>query len=304
MDSLTTLMERKSYDLVIKLTEKSNDPISLFYRITSFLAVGQSEEALNVINTKQLILQQRLAILIKVHIEILCLLGRFDEAYDKLAYYQELPYESQEVEERLQEMKTFIRDEEKNKNRRDSLNEEEIINKLMGQNDDEVLQALDAIKNYKIDRFLLPIFKIMLSYPKQVVRTFALLLLVNEKYDKEVQFLYFDELITVVPSSLEEPFIIPGLKDLNEFAYALQSMYHDPSVASNALQIVSSYLLYIYPHKIEMNLDEILVVFGFLAKKLLQANINDLEAVCQEKGLNYQEISHKINEINEDLKNF
>ena len=84
MDSLSTLMERKSYDLVIKLTENSNDPVALFYRITSFLAVGQSQEALNVINSKQLILQQRLAILIKIHIEILCLLGRFDEAYDEL----------------------------------------------------------------------------------------------------------------------------------------------------------------------------------------------------------------------------
>ena len=304
MDSLSTLMERKSYDLVIKLTENSNDPVALFYRITSFLAVGQSQEALNVINSKQLILQQRLAILIKIHIEILCLLGRFDEAYDKLHYYEELPYESQEVEEQLQAMKQFIRDEEKSQNKRDSLNEDEIMNKLMGTNDAEVLAALDALKNFKIDRFLLPILKIMRSYPKQVVRTFALLLLVDAKYDKEVQFLYFDELITVIPSSLEEPFIIPGLKDLNELAYSFQSLYHDPSVSANALHIVSSYLLYIYPHKIDMSLDEILIVFGFLAKKLLQANIDDLEAMCQEKGLDYQATNRKINEINEDLKNF
>ena len=72
----------------------------------------------------------------------------------------------------------------------------------------------------------------------------------------------------------------------------------------NAMQIVSSYLLYIYPRKLDMDADEVLVVFGFLAKKLLQANIDDLEEICEAKGLDYSQIEQTINEINEDLKNF
>ena len=35
MDSLKTLMDKKQYDLVIKLTENSNDSIALFYRLSA-----------------------------------------------------------------------------------------------------------------------------------------------------------------------------------------------------------------------------------------------------------------------------
>ena len=304
MDSLKSLMDKKQYDLVIKLTENSNDSLSLFYRISALLAVGKIDDALNVINTKRKILQEKLSLLVKIHIEILCLLGRFDDAYEQLRYYVELPYQNQETEEILRAMPDYIRKEEKNSFRQHSLSSDEIMGQLMSKNEEEVLAALDSVKDLKLDQYLLPVLKIARSFPKQVVRTFALLLLVNQKYDKEVDFLHHDNLIKVVPSSLEEPFSIPGFKSLNELSFELQSLYHDPSIASNALQIVSSYLLYIYPEPIKLTADEILVVFGFLAKRLLRVNEDDLKDICQEKGLDYQSISQKINEINEDLKNF
>ena len=62
MDSLKTLMDKKQYDLVIKLTENSNDSIALFYRLSAFMVVGQSENALNLIKTKRLILQKNLSL--------------------------------------------------------------------------------------------------------------------------------------------------------------------------------------------------------------------------------------------------
>ena len=304
MDSLKTLMDKKAYDLVISLTENSQDSLSLFYRISALLAVGKSTDALNVINSKQIILQEKLSLLVKIHIEILCLLGRFDDAYDKLRYYVELPYQNQETEEVLRAMPDYIRKEEKNSYRQHAMSSDDIMNQLMSKNEEEVLAALDALKEEKLDQYLLPILKIIRSFPKQVVRTFALLLLVNQKYDKEVEFLHKDELKKVVPSSLEEPFSVPGFKNLNEVSFALQSLYHDPSIASNALQIISSYLLYIYPDRLDLSSDEIVVVFGFLAKRLLRVNEDDLKDVCLDKGLDFQSISQKINEINEDLKNF
>ena len=194
-------MDKKQYDLVIKLTENSNDSVALFYRLSALVAVGQSEEALKLINSKRLILQKRLDILIKVHLEILCLLGRFDEAYDELKYYQELPYESQVVEEILKAMPEYIRKEERGAYSHHEKNEEQIISLLMSKNDEEVLAALDAIKNEPLNHYLLPILKIMRSHPRQVVRSFALLLLVNNKYDKEVDFLDGEKLIKVIPAS-------------------------------------------------------------------------------------------------------
>ena len=304
MDSLKTLMDKKQYDLVIKLTENSNDSIALFYRLSALLAVGKSEDALNLIKTKRLILQNKLALLIKFHIEILCLLGRFDEAYSELKYYEDLPYESQEVEEILRSMPAYIRDQEKASFGNRHLDEDEIRQRLMSKNDEEVLAALDDIKSLPINNYLLNILKLISSHPRQVIRSFALLLLVNAKYDKEVQFLHFDKLVKVNPAKLPEPFSVPGFQNLESLSFTLQNEYRDPSVAQNALQVISSYLLYIYPSGIELEKEEVIVVFGYIAKRLLQIETDDLAEICEQKGLDYDKISAQIREIEEDLNNF
>ena len=303
MDSLKTLMDQKHYDLVIKLTENSNDAIALFYRLSALLAVGQSEEALNLIKTKRLILQKKLDLLIKFHIEILCLLQRFDEAYNELRYYEELPYESQEVEEMLRSMPAFIRKEEK-ASYRPIVDEEELKKRLLCKNDEDVLAALDQIKYMPINRFLINLFHLTSTHPRQIIRSFALLVLVNQKYDKEVSFLHFGEMLKVIPAQLDDPFIVPGYSSLEEFSSALQSFYHDPSIANNALNLVSSYLLYTYPDKLDLTADESLIAFGYLAKKLLNIKTDDLEQVCQEKGLDYSKLLQRMHEIESDLNSF
>ena len=303
MDSLKTLMDQKNYDLVIKLTENSNDAISLFYRLSALLAVGKSEDALNLIKSKRLIMQKRLALLIKFHIEILCLLKRFDEAYDELKYYEELPYESQEVEEVIRSMPAYIRNEEKNVYI-PPLDEDALRAKLLCQNDGEVLAALNQIKSIPLNPFLISIFKLTMSHKRQIIRSIVLLVLVYQKYDKEVKFLHHDKIITVVPSKLDDPFIVPGYSSIEEFSFALQSAYHDPSISDNALNVISSYLLYTYPDKLDLSPDESLVIFGYVAKKLLKINIDDLEKVCHEKGLDYSKVKNRMQEVEEDLNNF
>ena len=94
MDSLKSLMDKRQYDLVIKLTEDSQDMNYLFYRISALLATGKGEEALSVIKKNREILQGDLPLLMKIHIEILCLLNNFDEAYEevKQIFGQELDF--------------------------------------------------------------------------------------------------------------------------------------------------------------------------------------------------------------------
>ena len=304
MDSLKTLMEKNQYDLVIKLTENSNDSISLFYRLSALVAVGKNNEALELIKNKRNMFQSRLNLLIKFHIEILCLLGKFDEAYDELKYYENLPYESQEVEEVLRAMPNYIRNAEKASFGRKPIDEDQIRTRLLSKNDEDVLAALDEIKSLNINNYLLNILKLIRSHSRQIIRSFALLLLVNARYDKEVEFLHFDRLVKVIPSKLPEPFKIPGFNSIEEVSFAMQKEYRDPTVSQNALQILSSYLLYIYPSQIEYEQEEILLIFGHLAKHLLQIDTSDLEAKCKEKGFDFNQINKQIKEIEEDLNNF
>lgn len=304
MDSLKTLMEKNQYDLVIKLTENSNDSIALFYRLSALVAVGKNEDALALIKSKRDIFETRLNLLVKFHIEILCLLGQFDEAYDELKYYENLPYQNQEVEEVLRAMPTYIRNAEKASYGRKPLDEDQIRTRLLSKNDEDVLAALDEIKSLNINNYLLNILKLIRSHSRQIIRSFALLLLVNAKYDKEVEFLHFDRLTKVIPNQLPQPFQVPSFNSVEEVNFAMQKEYRDPTVAQNALQILSSYLLYIYPSQIEYEPEEILLIFGYIAKKLLQIDNSDLESQCEAKGFDFNQIEKQIKEIEEDLNNF
>ncbi len=304
MDSLKTLMDKKQYDLVLKLTENSQDSLALFYRLSAMLATGRSEDALKLIKDKRQILLAKPGVLMKIHIELLCLLGKFDEAYSELRYYQELPYENQETEELLNSLPKYIREEEIKVYKRQEVGQDELRKKLLSKNDVDVLSALDAVRGQSLESFLLPIINILKNYPKQLVRTFALLLLVAKKYDKKVEFLHGDKLIEVIPSELDEPFIIPGLGNIDDLSSLFQNEYHDPSLSQNAINILSSYMVYIYPNKVNYSKEELLVVFGYIAKELLQSKDNDLDKLCEKHGLDKQEIKEEVNKIKAHLEDF
>ena len=304
MDSLKTLMDKKQYDLVLKLTENSQDSLALFYRLSAMLATGRSEDALKLIKDKRQILLAKPGVLMKIHIELLCLLGKFDEAYSELRYYQELPYENQETEELLNSLPKYIREEEIKVYKRQEVGQDELRKKLLSKNDVDVLSALDAVRGQSLESFLLPIINILKNYPKQLVRTFALLLLVAKKYDKKVEFLHGDKLIEVIPSELDEPFIIPGLGNIDDLSSLFQNEYHDPSLSQNAINVLSSYMVYIYPNKVNYSKEELLVVFGYIAKELLQNKDNDLDKLCEKHGLDKQEIKEEVNKIKAHLEDF
>ena len=304
MDSLKSLMDKKQYDLVLKLTENSQDSLALFYRLSAMLATGRSEDALKLIKDKRQILLAKPGVLMKIHIELLCLLGKFDEAYSELRYYQELPYENQETEELLNSLPKYIREEEIKVYKRQEVGQDELRKKLLSKNDVDVLSALDAVRGQSLESFLLPIINILKNYPKQLVRTFALLLLVAKKYDKKVEFLHGDKLIEVIPNELDEPFIIPGLGNIDDLSSLFQNEYHDPSLSQNAINILSSYMVYIYPNKVNYSKEELLVVFGYIAKELLQSKDNDLDKLCEKHGLDKQEIKEEVNKIKAHLEDF
>ena len=304
MDSLKSLMDKKQYELVLKITENSQDSLSLFYRLSALLAVNRINDALALIKDKRSILIAKPAILMKIHIEILCLLGRFDEAYEELNYYKELPYENQQTEELLNYLPKYIREEEKKLFKRQEVGQEEIRKKLLSKNDNDVLTALNAVREYDLNSFLLPILNILKTYPKQMIRSYALLLLTAKSYDKVVPFLSQDKLIEVKPSELKDPFVLEGIGDIEAISQLFQNAYHNPSLVQNAVNILSSYLIYIYPNKVSFNENQLIVVFGYLAQDLLQIKDVDLDKLCAERQLDKEETLKEINKIKDLLQDF
>ena len=274
MDNLKSLMDKHEFELVIKLTENAKDSTSIFYRIGALLSTNKGQEALTTIKKNRKELEKDMAVLIKVHIETLCILGLFDEAHEELEYYKNLPYVSQEVEEILKDIPKYIRLEEKNMFKMPVNDDETLIKYLKGTDIDMAIAALDEIRSRDITKFIPAIAYLMVNFEKQSVRSFALLLLVQKQVDKTFKFNNMGKLIDVNPKDLEPPFVDEGFISLVK---RLENEYKNPVVSDNAIQLYSSYIIYTYPNTPKFDEDKLVIALHYIANHYLQMDNSNLK---------------------------
>lgn len=302
MDNLKTLMDKRHYELVIKLTENATDATTLFYRISAQLGSGKAEDALNCINTNQKTLESNMSLLIKVHLEVLCLLGRFDEAFAVLDYYKNRPYVSQEVEELLRDMPKMIRLEEQKHNSMRFIKDEDLIRKFESQDPDDILMVIDIVRERDINKFLNYIQNVMINFPKQSIRSLMLLLLVQKQINRSFSFNHIGEIITVNPSFIEPPFVGDTF---NQIIKELELAYRNPVLSENAISILSTHLIYIYPQSMNIETQVLIEALYQIANEYLNNDVKDsLEGRCQEKSIDVSEVNSLIVDIKKSLDNF
>ena len=302
MDNLKSLMDKKQYDLVIELTKNSVDPNDLFFRVSAFLASGKGKEALSVIENNRKILESDLSLLMKVHIEILCLLNMFDKAYEEMEYYKNLPYVSQQVEEMLDILPKMIREEEKKQYASKNLNDDELRKRLMSNDENLVLPSVDLLRDKDLNFFLKEIKHILSDFPIQSIRSFTLLLCVQKHLNQILSFNHMGTIIEVNPSELEPPFIGD---EFNSFLRYLQSEVKDPVVSENAIQIFSSFIIYIYPETVTISYPVLALALKQIAYEYLRMDDADtLEQACEEKNVSAKEVKELIQRIKSCVEDF
>jgi len=301
MDNLKSLMEQQNYELVIKLTANSTNNTELFYRVSALIALAKPVEALKVIETNQKIMEKDLKILLKIHIEILCILGKFDEAYEKYNYYSSLPYVNQETEEVIRAIPKYIRDEEKEYYSSKEISEDKLLDKLLSKDQNDVAAALDGIRSKDLSKFILPLQKVLTDFPKQSIRSLALFLLVEKKYNKLVKFKHFNDIVEVVPEDLYTPF----QDDIfTSIVTRMNSEYKNTTISDTAIQLLSSYVIYIYPQEISLDINEALAVFYLIASKYLSITDYKEEDVCNMFNAPINNVKALIKSIEEMLNTF
>ena len=298
MDSLKSLLDQKKYDLVLKLTEGSESANDLFYRISAYIYLGQYENALFVIQDHQQILQSNLSSLITAHINLLCALSRFDQARATLDYYANLPYESQAVEEILRQMPEVIELEEKKQTSVRFYDDEQIETYLKSDKFEDVLIGLDTIRNRDIFTFLPILQNILVNNPRQLVRSYTLMLLVQKEVDRQLKMKSLDEIIEVNPKHLNPPFTSAVF---NETIRLMDSEYKDPSLAQNATQLFSEYEMYLYPRSLKEAPKDLCAAFYIIARKYANAEIKDLHSYFDAMELDEVKINELVKHIEEIL---
>ena len=280
MDNLRSLFDKKEYDLVIKLTRNSSDVDDLFYCLSAYLSLNKINEALELIKEKKSILETRLPMLMRTHVELLCLAQKFDEAYKVIKEYEYMPYFSQEAEETLKSLPNIVREYERNFYKAHELNEDELMKALLSKDANVVIGALDSLREKDITPYLIYLSKILTDFPKQSIRSFALLLLVQKELNKVMKFNHMGKVIEVNPSELKAPFIGNEFSDISS---KLVEVYKDSSLSVNALQILSTYLIYIYPEEVDYSDPMLIEALRIITSKYLkQPYVSEHSKECEE----------------------
>ena len=301
MDNLKSLLDSKQYDLVLKLTETSTSSNDLFYRISAFIFLGKYEDALYVIQDHQEILESNLPALINAHINLLCVLGRFEQAYTVLDYYNNLPYQSQVVEEILRKMPKVIEAEEKKQTTYKFYSDEEIEQMLRSDKFEDVLLALDTIKNRDILSFLPILKELLVSDSKEVIKSYILMMLVKKEVDRDLVIVKKGKEIKVNPKHLIPPFIGEIFDGVIK---GFDKEFKDSTLSQIATQLFSQYTIYIYPKEYPYSVKEYLAAFYLLAKDYASSMNSDLSSLSFINELDLEKINKIKEEIDKMLEEF
>ena len=301
MDNLKSLLDSKQYDLVLKLTETSTSSNDLFYRISAFIFLGKYEEALYVIQDHQETLESNLPALINAHINLLCVLGRFEQAYTVLDYYNNLPYQSQVVEEILRKMPKIIEAEEKKQTTYKFYSDEEIEQMLRSDEFEDVLLALGTIKNRDILSFLPILKELLVSDSKEAIKSYILMMLVKKEVDRDLVIVKKGKEIKVNPKHLIPPFMGEVFDGVVK---GFDKEFKDSTLSQIATQLFSQYSIYIYPEEYPYSIKEYLAAFYLLAKDYASSMNSDLSSLSFVNELDLEKINRIKEEIDKMLEEF
>ncbi len=286
MDNIESLFNKKEYDLILDLTKESKDPKELLMRISCYVIKGNIDKALDEIEKNQSLIEVKYQLrLMKLHFELLLSKKLFDEARLALKHYENLPYVSQEVEEFMREMKDRI-EEESHPKAHQKFELDEIYDILEKETDQgKISQVLFSLKNFNINIYI-DSLKIFMKREdvNPNFRTYALILLIDEKFNEEIEFLSQKGMLKINPSKVNPPFSGNGFNETCKLI-TLKAK-NDVSLTETALHLFNCYIIDTYPEDI-FNLD---------LEKLSSAFIRIAESYLDKKPSSYDEETIKLSD--------
>ena len=268
MSKITDLYEKEQFQEVIKLENEAKETNEMVSVLFSYMSLNEYKEALDYLLKNKKVLYEKVPdLVIQTHISLLCGLYRFDDAYMVAREYQDMPYVSQVVEEVLKGLNKQIRQVELEFYRDSSIVSDEQVKKMIKSNDSEdVVGAISYIRDRGIDKFISEIQSILSEFPKQSVRSLYLVMLLENNYDKEVEFNRFGQRIKIIPNQVTNP-----IKDNYEKKMEVIASFCDKdiTVRETAEKIFVQYSLASLPKPIELDDKVTLEAIACIAKQYL-----------------------------------
>lgn len=301
MDNLTSLLNKKEYELVLELSKGNDDPEALYCRISAFLNLGKAKEAMDLVEKKREILWNASPLkCLKANFELRFILEEYDEAYADADYFISLPYVSQEVEEVLRSLNKSIRYSERQSSLKKNYSDEEVEKILLeGKDQYEIISLLTSFNDAKAIYYSSKIITMIKTTKSNIVKTYGLMLLIKAKYPKEIIFDKNGQTYHITPSEELLPYERKETKDLLEM---IQKEVKDPSLFNIAKNILNNFMFELFPENIlnKGSLNVYCVALVNLSNSYLQSKA-DINPLLEKYGLSQKEVDDTQNFISETL---
>ena len=247
----------------------------VFFVVSAFLSLGQGQKAMQVLLEKrELLWKANPSLLLKANFETRFALRQFDEAYEDLRYFQNLPYVSQAIEEQLRDLPHRIRVEEIASGGPKPIDEEEMHALLHDERDPATLLAyLNTLKKLDLEPFFGDLHSLLEAEDvHDDVKSYALMLLSAHHDDTTVSFEKGGKRFTLIPQEVRMPYATPEYSRVR----LLIQQGNEPSVSEVAGELLDQYVLARYPETYDCpenpSLDH--EAFRYLARKYLSIKPN------------------------------
>ena len=256
------------------------------------MILGKELDAINFINSNLDSLFKTYPLkTMNAHFELLLKNKLYKDAYKALDIYENKPYVSQEVEEFMRDMKIRISEAEHPTQKAISGIDEVIEVLEKSTSNAELARVLFSLKEYNFSMYKDALMKVTSNvnvHPS--LRTYALIVMVENHLDQDVNFIQGKLMKSVNPSKLTPPFVNKAHQELVKLIH--NHSMNDITLESTANQLLSYYTMDIYPEMIkEENIELDAKAFVALAKQYLSSPSEMEEEVKTRK----EEIEKVIN---------
>lgn len=207
MSIVQELLEQGKLDELLAYVQGKDDPECQLGEIAAYAGKNQPQKALALLlERREALFKAKPLATMRFNLSLRFTLKQFDEAYQDAEFYENQPYQSQQVEEFLATIRDEIRHAEK-ASFSHVYEEDELHDALSGKEGEEILSAAlhqliqKGIEGYEEDLIALCSAKI-----RRDLRSFALELLAAYGYPEKVAFDLGKEIIEVTPKELFLPF--------------------------------------------------------------------------------------------------
>jgi hypothetical protein len=239
------LYDQQDYQGLVKATAGLADLNMIRYHIIGLLGLGANQLVLKIMLAKFSIVQKALAVFLKIHYEILKTNRTFPEHEWLLDRYDALPYLSQEVEEKVSQIRILFQ-----KPPHTEVKDVYMLFLEAYQKEDHALliDIIPQLKPMHIFQAKTTIKQLLTRPFPQLAKGLLVLALIDYKYDEVIAVTKGEKTLSFNPIDTVNPFVDGTFATYQE---QVNDLIKDPSIRQVAYSLLTTYMIKMMPFAID-----------------------------------------------------